>query len=148
MKLFTGTFTHALDAKNRVSVPRKMLDVLRQLEGGGEEVVLTVGFDGCLYLYAPEEFGRLGESITSGSLGDDTVRDLARTWFSQAEVCPVDKNGRMLIPDGHKRRLGLDDKIVFAASGTRVEIWHPDVWEVRSAASLDAYADHAKKVLG
>lgn len=148
MKLFTGTFTHALDAKNRVSVPRKMLDVLRQLEGGGDEVVLTVGFNGGLYLYPPGEFSSLGESITSGSLGDEMVRDLGLTWFSQAEVCLVDKNGRMLIPEELKRFAGLEDKVVFAAAGTRVELWPPAVWEERKAKAFARYADDAKEVLG
>jgi MraZ protein len=148
MRLFTGTFTHALDAKNRVSVPRKMLDVLRQHEGGGSEVVLTVGFDGCLYLYPPEEFVRLGEAITSGSLGDEMVRDLGRTWFGQAEVCPVDKNGRMLVPDGLKRRIGLKDKVVFAGAGSRVELWTPAAHEERSTSAFERYPDQAREVLG
>jgi len=147
MRLFTGTFIHALDAKNRVSVPRKMLDVLRQFEGAGAEVAVTVGFDACLYLYPTESFAVLAESITSGSLGDEKVRDLGRTWFGETEVCAVDKNGRMLLPEGLKRRIGLEDKVVFVGAGNRVELWTPDAHEECLAASLERYGDQARAVL-
>lgn len=147
MKLFLGTFTHALDAKNRVSVPRKLLDVLQALEGR-EEVALTVGFEHCLYLYPPAEFDRLAEAITSGSLGDETARDLGRSWFGQAEVCPIDKHGRLLIPDGLKRAAGLTQRVVFVGAGKRVELWGPDAWDLHAPTAQANYARHAREVLG
>ena len=46
MNLFTGSFVHAVDGKNRVSVPRKIVETLREL-GSPDEVVITVGLDRC-----------------------------------------------------------------------------------------------------
>lgn len=145
MKRFTGSFTHALDAKNRVSVPRKMLDVLRKLDAA-EAVVLTAGFDGCLFLYPEAEFDRMGEAVDSGSIGEQDVREFSRTFYSSAETCPLDKNGRMLIPDALKRSVGLEDKVLFAGVGRRVELWRPDAWNERQEKALPEYESQAKEV--
>jgi len=145
MKLFTGSFTHTIDTKNRVSVPRKILEVLRRLDAG-EEVVVTAGFDHCLFLYTPEEFERMSSEVDAGSLGERDVREFSRTFYSSAQECPLDKNGRMLLPDTLKRSVRLEDKVVFAGVGRRVELWRPDEWESRQAQSLSEYESQAKEV--
>jgi MraZ protein len=145
MKLFTGSFTHVIDAKNRVSVPRKVLDVLRRLDSS-EQVVVTAGFDGCLFLYPEAEFERMGDTVDNGSIGEQDVREFSRTFYSSAEGCPLDKNGRMLLPEALKRSVGLEDKVVFAGVGRRVELWRPDTWEERQARALVDYESQAKEV--
>lgn len=145
MKRFTGCFTHAIDAKNRVSVPRKILEVLRQLEADGG-VVVTVGLDGCLFLYPPAEFDRMGDTVDEAPMGESSTRDFSRTFYSSAEPCSVDRNGRMLLPEALKRRIGLGDRVVFAGVGKRVELWAPEAWEARQQASGDDYENQAKDV--
>jgi MraZ protein len=145
MKLFTGSFTHVIDAKNRVSVPRKILEVLRRLDSA-EQIVVTAGFDGCLFLYPEAEFERMGGAVDNGSIGEQDVREFSRTFYSSAEGCPLDKNGRMLLPDALKRAVGLKDKVVFAGVGRRVELWRPDTWEERQARALVDYESQAKEV--
>jgi len=145
MQLFTGCYTHAVDAKNRVSVPRKMLEVLRGL-GSPDHVIVTTGLDGCLFLYPPEEFTRMGSAVDAGSMGEEAIRDFARTFYSSAESCSVDKNGRMLLPEALKTVAGLEDKVVFAGVGRRVELWAPDVWAERSDRASGQYESQAKEV--
>jgi len=145
MKLFTGAFTHTIDAKSRVSVPRKILEVLRRLESA-EEVVLTTGFDHCLFLYTPAEFEHMSAQVHAGSLGEKDVREFSRTFFSSAEECPLDKNGRMLLPESLRRAAQLGDKVVFAGVGKRVELWRPEDWSARCAQSVDHYETQAKEV--
>lgn len=145
MELFTGLFTHSIDAKNRVSVPRKVLDVLK-IHKADRQVVVNLGLDGCLWLYPPGAYASLGESINAAALGNRDVRSLARTFFSRAEACSVDGHGRMLLPDSLKRVIGLEDKVVFAGVGDRVELWRPDTWERFQEASLATYEDQAGEV--
>jgi MraZ protein len=146
MKLFTGSFTHSIDVKNRVAVPRKILEVLRRL-GSADEVFLTPGLDKCLFLYTPAQFEHMSDQVDGGNLGEKDVREFSRTFYSNAEQCPLDKNGRMLLPEKLKRSLGLGDKLVFAGVGRRVELWTPEAWEERSAKSLSEYERQAKEVL-
>lgn len=145
MKLFTGLFTHSIDAKNRVSVPRKVLDVLKQHDAD-RQVVINLGLDGCLWLYPPGAYSGLGEAINAAALGNRDVRGLARTFFSRAEACTVDGHGRMLLPESLKRAIDLEDKVVFAGVGERVELWRPDTWDRLAADSLATYEDQARDV--
>ncbi len=145
MKSFTSNYTHSIDAKNRVSVPRKMLEVLRVLDSA-DMVVITAGFDGCLYLLPQVEFDSLGSDVDRGSVGEEDVRDFSRTFYSSAEGCPLDKNGRMLLPDALKRSVGLEDKVVFAGVGRRVELWRPELWEERRTQAREKFESQAKEV--
>lgn len=147
MKLFTGSYTHALDAKNRVAVPRKILEVLARV-GSDEQVVLTIGFDGCLHLYPPAEFERLSAAVHDSPSGDVGVRRFGRVFFASAYECPLDKNGRMLVPPQLKEQVGLEDKVVFAGAGQYVELWNPDRWNEEQKASFPEYESRAKEVLG
>lgn len=145
MNLFTGCYTHAIDAKNRVSVPRKIVETLRRLDSANE-VVITAGLDGCLFLYTPSGFASLGDAVDSSSLGESASRDFARTFYSSAEPCSIDRNGRLLLPEALRTSAGLEDRVVFAGVGKRVELWKPEVWAERNEQSRSQYEQQAKEV--
>jgi MraZ protein len=145
MNLFTGCYTHAIDTKNRVSVPRKVLETLRRLDSSGE-VVITTGLDGCLFLYTAEGFGQLGNAVDASPLGESNTRDFARTFYSSAETCSIDRNGRLLLPESLKSTARLGDKVVFAGVGRRVELWNPETWEQRMGGARESYEQQAKEV--
>lgn len=48
--MFIGEYLHTIDAKGRMIIPAKFRDKL------GEEFVVTLGLDGCLFLYPNEEW--------------------------------------------------------------------------------------------
>jgi len=142
---FTGNYTHAIDAKNRVSVPRKILDTLRKLDAANE-VFVTVGLDGCLFLYDPAGFDKIGEEVDGKPMGEESIRDFARNFYSLAQPCSIDRSGRLLLPDPLKQEAGLGDKVVFAGVGKRVELWDPKAWEQRRAKTRPEFESHAKDV--
>ena len=112
MNLFTGCFEHAVDGKNRVSVPRKIVETLREL-GSPDEVVITVGLDRCLFLYTPAGFAGAGQAIEGSPLGEEGTREVQRNFYSSAETCGIDRSGRLLLPAraqgarGHRGQGGL-----------------------------------------
>ncbi len=142
---FTGCYTHAIDTKNRVSIPRKILETLRRL-GSENEVVVTVGLDGCLFLYTSEGFSALGSAVEGSPLGETSTRDFARTFYSSAEPCTLDRNGRLLLPEKLKAVAGIGERVVFAGVGRRVELWNPDTWGERADRSRGEYEQQAKEV--
>ena len=145
MDFFTGCFTHAIDAKNRVSIPRKILDTLRTLQSG-DLVYVTVGLDHCLFLYTKQGFSEIGGLVEGSSLGEEGNRDFQRNFYSSAEKCSVDRNGRLLLPESLKLLVGIDDRVVFAGVGRRVELWKPEEWASRQKQSRDQYDTQAKDV--
>lgn len=145
MNIFTGCYTHAVDGKNRVSVPHKIVDALRAM-GSPEQVVITVGLDRCLFLYTPAGFAEVGQAIDSSPLGEEGTRDFSRTFYSSAETCAIDRSGRLLLPAALKEAAGITDKVVFAGVGRRVELWHPETWAERKTRTQKDYEKQAKDV--
>ena len=145
MNLFTGCFEHAVDGKSRVSVPRKIVETLREL-GSPDEVVITVGLDRCLFLYTPAGFGAAGQAIEGSPLGEEGTREVQRAFYSSAETCGIDRSGRLLLPASLKGHAGITDRVVFAGVGKRVELWAPEAWKERQARGQSNYEKHAKDV--
>src|SRR5438105_14390498 len=91
--MLLGEFEHTLDEKNRLTLPARFR---QPFSGGG---VVTRGLDGCLHVYASEEWGRLVAS-RPGSLdplsGDD--RKMQRYFFSGAAEFEPDRQGRIMVP--------------------------------------------------
>ena len=56
--MFFGSFTHTLDEKGRLMIPRKMREEL------GYKVYIMKGFDGSLSLYTAERYQKLVEEFS------------------------------------------------------------------------------------
>jgi MraZ protein len=61
-------------------------------------------------------------------------RKFIRRFYSLAQIVSVDKQGRVLLPEDHCRRLGLEGDVVLIGSHNRMEIWNQ---ERRAAATAD-----------
>jgi len=145
LQLFTGNYTHSVDPKNRVSVPRKIVEVLRRV-GSESEVVVTVGLDGSLFLYPVDAFAQVAEVVGERPLGEAAMRRFRRTFFANAETCSLDRNGRIVLPEALKARSGIEDKVVFVGVGDYVELWAPGRWQAQGQDQDDDYESQARDV--
>ena len=73
--MFMGEFNHVLDPKNRVIVPAKFREELK------DRFVLTAGLDGCLYLLTYEYWERFASQLAELPFTKQT-RELQR-FFTQ-----------------------------------------------------------------
>ena len=48
--MFMGEYDHTIDGKGRIIIPSKFREAL------GEKFVITLGLDGCLFLYPMDEW--------------------------------------------------------------------------------------------
>ena len=146
MHAFTGQYTHTLDEKRRVSIPRKILETLRAHDSA-DEIVVTAGLDGCLFLYTKQGFEEIARKVDGSPLGEESTRDFQRNFYSSTERCPVDGNGRFLLGDTLRALAGIADRVTFVGSGQRVELWLPDAWAERQTRTRAHYTTVAKDVL-
>ena len=146
MHAFTGQYTHTLDEKRRVSIPRKTPETLRAHDPA-DEIVVTPGLDGCLFLYTKQGFEEIARKVDGSPLGEESTRDFQRNFYSSTERCPVDGNGRFLLGDTLRALAGIADRVTFVASGQRVELWQPDAWAERQTRTRAHYTTQAKDVL-
>src|SRR5260221_2152581 len=106
MATFLGTETYAIDDKNRVVVPAAMRRV-----GGSKtpltKFVLMRGLDGCVWLYAEEDWKRLEDLLQRLSTGPREHRAFARTALVGAGKVAAGWAGRLHHPPSLTAHLRL-----------------------------------------
>lgn len=121
--MFMSQYNHTVDAKGRLIVPSKFRERL------GEEFVVTKGMDGCLFVYANEDWAVFEQKLTSLPLINKEARKFARFFLAGASQVEVDKQGRILIASNLREFAGLDKEVVLVGVGSRIEIWSLEKWE-------------------
>lgn len=118
--MFIGTYYHAIDTKGRLTIPAKLRD------GLGDRFVVTKGLDGCLSIYAMEDWDALCEKLRALPLTNAQARNFSRYMLAGACECEPDKLGRILIPQVLRDAAGLTKEVALLGVGNRVEIWDRD----------------------
>src|SRR5271166_6247238 len=123
--LFTGEFRHAMDAKNRVTIPS------RWRRGEIDEFFSIPNLEGgFLMVMPPGEFKRLAEKVDHDeSLAPAERRRFIRQFSSRAQHLIGDKQGRIVLPDEQCKLLNLRNEVVLVGSYYRFEIWGPEAWQ-------------------
>ena len=135
MVMFMGEFNHTVDTKGRIIVPSKLREEL------GEQFVVTVGLDGCLFVYPLGEWELFVEQLKTLP-GQADGRRLQRYFMSLAADCEVDKQGRFLIPAKLREIAGLDKDVVFAGVINKIELWSKEKWdEINNFDNMDDVAE-------
>ena len=132
-----GTYEHTMDAKGRMAFPTKLREIL------GLSFIVTIGQDGCLYVYSNEEW-----DIFTGKLGTLTGEKakIAKLFIINACVVEPDKQGRILIPQNLRDHAGLEHDITVLGVTNRAEIWDTarfkkSVGEITNAMLSDALSE-------
>jgi len=120
--MFMGEYNHTIDAKGRLIVPSKFREAL------GDEFVVTKGLDGCLFVFANEEWKKFEEKLAALPLTNANARKFARFFLSGAATCEVDKQGRILLPGVLREFAGLDKEVALIGVSKRIEIWSKEKW--------------------
>jgi len=124
-RIFAGTVRHSLDESHRVTIPARW----RQ-EGDEEFYAVADPRKTVVLLMPPEELKRLRCGIeVLESLSADEKRAFTRQLFAGAFPCPVDKQGRTVLPLEICERFALKGEVVLAGTGTRIEVSDPGVWD-------------------
>ncbi len=134
--MFMGTYDHSIDTKGRVIVPAKFREPL------GDSFVVTLGLDGCLFVYPEEEWMDFVKQLKELP-GTKEARKLQRYFMAGAAPCDVDKQGRILIPSKLREAAGLEKDIVFVGVMSKIEIWSKERWEENDDfENVDEIAEH------
>lgn len=119
--MLIGEYNQNLDAKGRINVPAKFRDDL------GSSFVVSKGLDNCVYVYPKEEWERFKQELYT--VPSSKRRQLQRFFFSGAEECTVDTQGRVVIPPRIREYAGLLKEVVVVGVSDKMEIWNRDSWE-------------------
>ncbi len=131
--MFMSEYNHTIDAKGRLIIPAKFRDCL------GQEFVVSKGMDGCLFVYANDDWNAFEQKLTSLPLINKEARQFSRFFLAGAAQVELDKQGRILLPAHLREFAGLDKDVILVGVGSRVEIWSKEKWD---AISEDADMDN------
>ena len=124
--MFMSEYNHTIDAKGRLIIPSKFREAL------GDEFVISKGMDGCLYVYANEDWNAFEQKLTSLPVTNKSARQFARFFLAGAASVEVDKQGRILVPGNLREFAKLDKDVVLVGVGSRIEIWSKDQYDTIS----------------
>ncbi len=120
--MFIGEYSHNLDEKGRLSIPKKFR---ADLSPGA---VVTRGFDTCLFLYTKSEWAKLAEKLSVLSFAQANNRAFSRLMLAGAMDLEIDKQGRVVLPDYLRKYAGLTKSVVVAGLYSRLELWDEATW--------------------
>lgn len=121
--MFLGEYVHTIDAKGRLALPVKFRQTL------GSEAVITRGLDGCLFLYPKKEWQVLADRLAKLPMAQANTRAFVRLMLAGAMEMPIDRQGRMMVPDYLRQYARFTRKVVVAGLYNRLELWDAALWE-------------------
>ena len=128
MKLFLGEYDHTLDDRGRVTLPRKIRQEIEE-----REIVLSRGFDTCIFGFDKASWEREAAKHLDTPVTDEGGRGVRRYLFSAAEKAEIDKLGRILLPALLKEYAAIGRVVTIIGAGDHFEIWDTSAWKVYGA---------------
>jgi MraZ protein len=120
--MFIGEYSHNLDDKGRLAVPKKFRVAL------SKGAVVTRGLDNCLFLYTKEEWKKLADKLATLPFSQANARAFARLMLAGAMDVSLDKQGRIILPEYLRTFGSLKKEIIVAGLYNRLELWDSRKW--------------------
>ncbi len=133
--MFFGTFSHAIDAKGRTSLPVKFREALAA--AGEPKIVLTQYPHWRAVQALPlSEWKRLEERLVQASPLDARAQRNILRFYSTAHEVDLDLHGRVLVPPALRECAGLAKDVVWAGMGRHLQLFDKAIYEQQMAADL------------
>lgn len=143
--MFRGRYVHTIDAKNRMSLPAHFRQELTQR---GENAPILTNGNHCLDLYAYEDWLEYERRIVEIADVDPEAQAFARMRISGASECPIDRQGRILVPPHLRELAGLEREVTVAGVGPRIELWDRARFDASLTNTQARYPEMAMAVAG
>ncbi|HAD21486.1 MAG TPA: mraZ [Opitutae bacterium] len=140
---FVGEFTHALDAKGRVTIPSKW-----RISGDDNTYLALPNPSGYITVYPPKMIERLEEKISEANLSDTEAQSLLMELFSKADSFGCDKQGRINLSDKLLAHAGIKGKAVLVGKFSTFAIWAEDRREKEGVGKSERDIFDAMRELG
>ena len=142
-RFFAGEFRHALDEKNRITIPA------RWRRGDAEEfIVLPEASHQFLLVMPPEEFSRMSAAAEADpNVSARDRRVFFRQLHARAQHGTIDKQGRLVLPEDLCKKIALKGEVVLVGGRGRFEIWNRDKRKKAHEEETPTY-QHVANVIG
>jgi MraZ protein len=134
--MFLGTFQLKLDDKGRLSIPIRYREILQGKSPDRSQVVdleIILCYIGPhISAYPRVEWDQLATTLSEATalpgLHQD-ARNLEHMLFGNAAECPIDSQGRVVIPPLLRTRAQLNGEVTIVGHNRYFELWNRHAWE-------------------
>src|SRR5256885_9893085 len=142
-KFFAGEFRHAIDEKNRITIPSRWRG-----DGPEEFIILPEPQHQFLLVMSQEEFSRMSaQAETHSAVSARDRRIFLRHLHSRAEHGSSDRQGRPVFPEDLGRKLGLKGEVALVGNRGRFGNLNLRKWK-RAHEEETATYQHVAGVIG
>ena len=147
MLVFTGTYEHSIDSKNRLAIPSEfraqLQDGAGQPDGSNVALYVTLGEGQALCLYTTDGFEKRAAELDQSELDAEQLLRYERLMFSLARRVDMDKQGRVRLPEHLLARARLSNEVVLLGVKDHIEIRDRAIW----ASYVDEILDSQPQIL-
>jgi MraZ protein len=139
-----GEYHLNLDDKGRLSVPASLRSALHEIYAPDDTtLVVTKFFENCLVLYPKAEWLTIQTQLLDLP-NDGTSRAFVRNFCASANVCTLDRHGRVLIPPKLRQYAEIDAEALMIGVVKKLELWSPRRWEGYTASETPHFDTHER----
>jgi len=137
--VFSGEFRHALDVKNRLTIPSSWR------RGEVDEFHLIADPSGeFIKVMPPEQFRAVGEKLSNNpNITPQDRKKFVMLFYSQAAHVVLDKQGRMVLPEELNKKLRethrLQGDVMLVGAYDNFGLWSPAAWAATQATALPTF---------
>ncbi len=124
--MFTGRHYHFMDNKGRVSIPSRYREILQERKD--RQLVLT-NFQGYILAFPAAEWQKIEAKFAEQPLFRKDLRNFQRFLISGVEECPLDRQGRILVPPNLRDYAKLSREVCLVGAVRCFEIWDKVAYE-------------------
>lgn len=131
--MFRGRHDHSIDTKGRLSIPAAYRqEILRR----SENPPILTNYKNYLALYPYEDWLVIERNLMTKSKLRPDVQSYTRFVISGSSECPIDSQGRILVPPALREHAKLEKKVTLAGVLDCIEIWDTKLFETKKLETM------------
>ena len=121
--MFLGEYKGKFTGQGRVILPKKLREGI-----SGDEIILSKGFEGCIWGFDKKVWEKEAEKQLEVSAVEEKARLLRRYLFASVATVELDEQGRFVIPSSLLDYASLTKEVVIIGAGDHFEVWNIEQW--------------------
>jgi MraZ protein len=142
--MFRGHHEHTIDRKGRVAIPAKFRRKIT--EEYGEHLLMITRLDECLVVHPRREWTKIEEKARTYDRNNPAVLHYLRYTIGWVEECPMDRQGRILVPPALRGFAGLEHEVIIVGTLDCFEIWDKGRFKAQDQKTALAFQEMMDKL--
>lgn len=145
---FRGSETFKVDAKGRVSIPAAFRRVIEACDpdwvpGNRPNIVIVYGGprQDWLEVYTMKAVEEIDEQIEDMQRGSPERLWLEELMYGQSIEAQIDDDGRLVLPQKLRDKIGLENEAFFISAGDYFKIWKPETYASEAGGRVRKIAE-------